>query len=76
MFFRSLVAALLPLMVGGLAIVGTFFAAPRRQRARLDLDLRPQPDHGPGLGLAIDYSLFMVRRYREEIAKTGPGSRR
>jgi RND superfamily putative drug exporter len=28
---------------------------------------------GLGLGLAIDYSLFMVSRYREEIAKTGPG---
>src|SRR5262249_52553583 len=28
---------------------------------------------GLGLGLAIDYSLFIVSRYREEIAKTGPG---
>ncbi|HEV2790543.1 MAG TPA: MMPL family transporter, partial [Solirubrobacterales bacterium] len=26
-----------------------------------------------GLGLAIDYSLFIVSRYREEIAKQGPG---
>src|ERR671922_161594 len=26
-----------------------------------------------GLGLAIDYSLFIVSRYREEIARTGPG---
>ena len=26
-----------------------------------------------GLGLAIDYSLFIVSRYREEIAKSGPG---
>ena len=28
---------------------------------------------GLGLGLAIDYSLFIVSRYREEIAKDGPG---
>ena len=28
---------------------------------------------GLGLGLAIDYSPFMVSRYREEIARTGPG---
>src|SRR5256885_934871 len=29
---------------------------------------------GLGLGLAIDYSLFMVSRYREEIARRGPGA--
>ena len=31
---------------------------------------------GLGLGLAIDYSLFMVSRYREESAKAGFGLRR
>ena len=74
LFFRSLVAALLPLMIGGLAIVGTF------------LILRVASEFGSisvfalnlttalGLGLAIDYSLFIVSRYREEIAKTGPGA--
>jgi len=73
LFFRSLVAALLPLMIGGLAIVGTF------------LILRIASEFGSisifalnlttalGLGLAIDYSLFIVSRYREEIAKSGPG---
>ncbi|HWW66776.1 MAG TPA: MMPL family transporter [Solirubrobacterales bacterium] len=73
LFFRSLVAAALPLMIGGLAIVGTF------------LILRIASEFGSisifalnlttalGLGLAIDYSLFIVSRYREEIAKDGPG---
>jgi len=73
LFFRSLVASVLPLMIGGLAIVGTF------------LILRVASEFGSisifalnlttalGLGLAIDYSLFIVSRYREEIAKTGPG---
>jgi RND superfamily putative drug exporter len=73
LFFRSLVAALLPLVVGVLAIVGTF------------LTLRVATELGSisifalnvatalGLGLAIDYSLFIVSRYREEIARTGPG---
>ena len=72
-FFRSLVAALLPLLIGGLAIVGTF------------LILRVASEFGSisvfalnlttalGLGLAIDYSLFIVSRYREEIARSGPG---
>ena len=50
LFFRSLVASVLPLMIGGLAIVGTFLILRDRQRIRLDLDLRPQPDHGPGAG--------------------------
>lgn len=74
LFFRSLVAALLPPMIGGLAIVGTF------------LILRIASDFGSisifalnlttalGLGLAIDYSLFVVSRYREEIARHGPGA--
>ena len=74
LFFRSLVAALLPLMVGGLAIVGTMAmlrgAAEVGSISIFALNLVT----GLGLGLAIDYSLFMVSRYREEIAKTGPGA--
>jgi uncharacterized membrane protein YdfJ with MMPL/SSD domain len=73
LFFRSLVSALLPLLVGGLAIVLTFFAL------RLASDLGSVSVFalnlvtGLGLGLAIDSSLFIVSRYREEIAKHGPG---
>jgi uncharacterized membrane protein YdfJ with MMPL/SSD domain len=72
-FFRSLVASLLPLMIGALAIVGTFLllriASELGSISIFALNLTT----GLGLGLAIDYSLFVVSRYREEIAKSGPG---
>jgi uncharacterized membrane protein YdfJ with MMPL/SSD domain len=73
LFFRSLIAALLPLMIGGLAIVGTFLilrlASEFASISIFALNLTT----ALGLGLAIDYSLFIVSRYREEIAKDGPG---
>lgn len=73
LFFRSLVAALLPLMIGGLAIVGTFLilrvASELGSISIFALNLTT----ALGLGLAIDYSLFVVSRYREEIAVDGPG---
>jgi RND superfamily putative drug exporter len=73
LFFRSLVAALLPLMIGVLAIVGTFLilrvASEFASISIFALNLTT----ALGLGLAIDYSLFIVSRYREEIAKQGPG---
>jgi uncharacterized membrane protein YdfJ with MMPL/SSD domain len=73
LFFRSLVAAALPLLVGGLTIVSTMLmlsvAAELGSISVFALNLVI----GLGLGLAIDYSLFIVSRYREEIAKTGPG---
>ena len=72
-FFRSAVAAALPLLVGGMAIVGTFLilrvASEMTEVSVFALNLTT----GLGLGLAIDYSLFMVSRYREEIARTGAG---
>ncbi|HET7573975.1 MAG TPA: MMPL family transporter, partial [Solirubrobacterales bacterium] len=73
LFFRSLVASLLPLMIGGLAIVGTFLilrlASEFASISIFALNLTT----ALGLGLAIDYSLFIVSRYREEIALSGPG---
>jgi uncharacterized membrane protein YdfJ with MMPL/SSD domain len=73
LFFRSLVAALLPLLIGGLAIVSTFLmlrvASELTSVSIFALNLVT----GLGLGLAIDYSLFIVSRYREELARSGPG---
>ncbi|HEY7266279.1 MAG TPA: MMPL family transporter [Solirubrobacterales bacterium] len=74
LFFRSAVAALLPLLIGGLAIVGTFLAL-RVANEIVDVSVFAlNLTTGLGLGLAIDYSLFVVSRYREEIAKHGPGA--
>ncbi len=74
LFFRSLVAALLPPLLGGLAIVVTFFVL-RIVASFVDVSVFALNfTTGLGLGLAIDYSLFMVSRYREESAKHGFGA--
>ena len=73
LFFRSLVAALLPPLLGGLAILGTFFLL-RVVSSFTDLSVFAlNLTTGLGLGLAIDYSLFIVSRYREEAARDGFG---
>src|SRR5437588_4453993 len=74
LFFRSLVAALLPPLLGGLAIVATFFAL-GVVSGFVDLSVFALNFvTGMGLGLAIDYSLFMVSRYREEAARSDFGA--
>jgi uncharacterized membrane protein YdfJ with MMPL/SSD domain len=66
--FRSAVSALLPLAVGMTTILLSFLAI------RAINQLNPMSIYalnlinGLGLGLAIDYSLFMVSRFREELA--------
>jgi uncharacterized membrane protein YdfJ with MMPL/SSD domain len=73
LFFRSLLAALLPPLLGGLAIVVTFFVL-RLVANFVDVSVYALNfTTGIGLGLAIDYSLFMVSRYREEAARSGFG---
>jgi RND superfamily putative drug exporter len=73
LFFRSLVASLLPPLLGGLAIVVTFFAL-RVVSNFVDMSVFAlNLVTGLGLGLAIDYSLFMVSRYREEATTQGFG---
>jgi len=74
LFFRSLVASLLPPLIGAVAIVMTFFAL-RIISSFTDLSVFSLNfATGMGLGLAIDYSLFMVSRYREEAARSGYGA--
>ena len=71
--FRGVVAALLPLFVGILTIFGTFLAL---RIVSLFYDVNVFALNivvGLGLGLAIDYSLFIVSRYREEMARVGQG---
>jgi RND superfamily putative drug exporter len=65
--FGSVVAALLPLAVGGLAIAsavaGTFLLA---HTVSVSI-YAPNIVSMIGLGVAIDYSLFVVSRFREEL---------
>jgi RND superfamily putative drug exporter len=68
------VAASLPLGIAGLAVVGTFCVlrvlASFTQVSIFALNLTT----AMGMGLAIDYSLFVVSRYREELrAGAEPG---
>ncbi len=67
-FFRGLIAALLPPLVGGLAILVTFLALRVvDQFAPLSV-FALNLVSGMGLGLGIDYSLFVLYRHREELA--------
>ena len=72
--FRG-VAALVPIAVGGMAVLGTFLLL------RLVNDVLPLSVFalnlviGLGLGLAVDYSLFLVWRFREEIQQDGDAER-
>ena len=72
MVFRGAVAALLPLAVGMTSILFTFALI------RLVNAVEPMSVFavnvitGLGLGLAIDYSLFMVSRFREELQGGAP----
>jgi uncharacterized membrane protein YdfJ with MMPL/SSD domain len=71
LFFRGR-ATLLPLVVGVTTVLGTFLVLAGINQVyglsvfALNLVI------GLGLGLAIDYTLFLVSRYREELARQGP----
>ena len=69
--FRGLVAALLPPLMGALVIFGGFFFLGVGNEAFGLSVYALNLVTGLGLGLAIDYSLLMVSRYREEIAAHG-----
>ena len=64
-------ASWMPLLVGATTVMGTFLAMAAINQVyglsvfALNLVI------GLGLGLAIDYTLFLVTRYREEVARQG-----
>ncbi len=66
--FGSVVAAALPLAVAGLAVGGTFAALTVLSGVTRVSIFSLNLTTALGLGLAIDYSLFVVNRYREELA--------
>jgi RND superfamily putative drug exporter len=67
--FGSVVAALLPLGVGVLAMVGGMAGTNFLARYMSVSAYAPNIVTMIGLGVAIDYSLFIVTRFREEIAR-------
>ena len=66
--FGSMVSALLPLVIGAIAIVGTFaelfFLGSVTDVSVFAINLTT----ALGLGLGIDYALLMVSRFREQLA--------
>src|SRR5262249_33344419 len=71
--FRGLVAALLPAVIGVVAIGATFLGLRAIVRVTDVSVFALNLVTGLGLGLAIDYSLMLVSRYREELDRVGPG---
>jgi uncharacterized membrane protein YdfJ with MMPL/SSD domain len=70
--FRGVVAAAIPLVIGVISIVGMSLIL-RAMATVVDTSLFAQNiATGLSLGLAIDYGLLLVSRYRQELARLGP----
>ena len=70
--FGGLVAAALPMIVGGLAIVGSM-AVLRLVTFSTDVSIFAlNLSTALGLALAIDYTLLIINRYRDELADGRP----
>ncbi len=68
LIFGGLVAATTPLLIGGLAILGAFVAV-RLMNLFTDVSIFAiNIITLIGLGMAVDYALFVVSRFREELA--------
>jgi uncharacterized membrane protein YdfJ with MMPL/SSD domain len=69
--FRGVVAASIPLLIGVISIVGTFLVLRVMSELVGTSVFAMNIATGLSLGLAVDYALLMVSRYREEIADGG-----
>ncbi|MBO2531189.1 MAG: MMPL family transporter [Thermobifida fusca] len=69
--FGGVVAALMPLAVGGLAILGALVLLRALTYVTEVSAFAVNVASILGLGLAIDYGLFLVNRFREEMRRTG-----
>ena len=71
--FRGAIAASIPLAIGAIAVVGSFLAL-RLLSHFTDVSIFAlNITTALGLGLAVDYGLLLVSRYREELERSGPG---
>ena len=68
--FGGLVAAALPVTIGGLAILGSFTVLRLLTLATTVSIYSVNITTIMGLGLGIDYGLFIVTRFREELRRT------
>ena len=69
LIFGSVVAASLPLAIGGLAILGSFAVLRLLTLTTTVAIYSVNITTILGLGLGIDYGLFMVTRFREELRR-------
>jgi len=70
--FRGIIAASIPLLLGMVSVGGTFLAL-RVMSEFVDTSVFAlNITTAMGLGLAVDYGLLMVTRYREELERDGP----
>jgi RND superfamily putative drug exporter len=69
--FRGLIASLTPLLVGGATITATLLALTAVNALSSLSIFAINLVTGLGLGLAIDYALLLVSRFREELARDG-----
>ena len=70
--FRSLVAAAAPLLIGTLAILGAFVTTRVLSELTEVSVFAVNTITVLGLAMAIDYALFVVSRFREELARGRP----
>jgi uncharacterized membrane protein YdfJ with MMPL/SSD domain len=70
--FRGVIAASIPLLVGMVSVGGTFLSLLAMSKFVDTSVFALNITTAMGLGLAVDYGLLLVTRYREELERDGP----